>query len=220
MTPLLLLILMQVTCPQPDLDLPVAPSNYQAGTPAAPIPDTKDDPRDEPAPIFFGEEIESANDTIVYVIDVSGSMYMEDRLLRAKRELEKSIKGLPDSFKFNVISYDCTLTRLWPKLMPADAANKSVARQFVGTLGANSGTATGPGVALALADQQVKCVVLLTDGAPNCGANGCDGHRAMIRAKNTQQAVINVFGIDATGEYRAFCQNVAKDASGAYTDLP
>jgi Mg-chelatase subunit ChlD len=73
---------------------------------------------------------------------------------------------------------------------------------------------------VALADKENRSVVLLTDGAPNCGASDIDGHRRMIRAHNTQGATINVFGIAASGTYRSFCQNVATDSGGSYFDVP
>ena len=53
-----------------------------------------------------------------------------------------------------------------------------------------------------------------------CGANGASGHRSMIRNANSQGATINVFGIAASGSYRAFCQGVAADSGGAYFDVP
>ena len=74
--------------------------------------------------------------------------------------------------------------------------------------------------ALALAEKSNMTVVLLTDGAPNCGANGASGHRRMISSANTQGASINVFGIAASGSYRAFCQGVAGDSGGSYFDVP
>ena len=46
------------------------------------------------------------------------------------------------------------------------------------------------------------------------------GHRSVIRGANSQGATINVFGIAASGSYRAFCQGVASDAGGAYFDVP
>ena len=36
-------------------------------------------------------------------------------------------------------------------------------------------------------------VVLLTDGAPKCGANSMNGHRQMISTANTQGATVNVY---------------------------
>lgn len=203
----------------PTLDLPVSP-HYHNANGTVPVPDDHDDPKDEPPPVFFGEEIESENDTLVYVLDISGSMGQEDRLLRAKREAEKSIKGLSPNIRFNVVSYSCEIKRLWRELQHATDSAKAEACAYIGTLGASGGTGTGPAVALGLSDKEVQAVALLTDGAPNCGASGTEGHRTMIRSKNTEGATINVFGIDASGSYRAFCMNVAADSGGSYFDLP
>lgn len=187
--------------------------------PAPSPPPPEGDPRDEPPPVFFGEEIESENDTIIYVIDCSGSMG-RNRMDKAKAELKRSISGLPSNFSFNIISYHCYMIGLWPSLQRATDSNKDSARAWVDTLGASGGTATGPATALALNEKQVMSVVLLTDGGPNCGASGKDGHRRMINDANSQRATISVFGISASGDYRAFCQQVAADSGGAYTDLP
>ena len=69
-------------------------------------------------------------------------------------------------------------------------------------------------------------MVLLTDGEPNCGlydeydSFNIEAHRNVIRMENRQHAVINVFGIAASGQYRRFCQNVAADSGGSYFDVP
>lgn len=209
---------------QPDLDLPTSPQNYGPNAQGVPVrPDNGDDPRDEPAPIFFGEEIDSENDTLIYVVDLSGSMGGKtggSRLNKAKRETARSIAGLPPSIKFNIVTYQCFMTRLWPQLMPADGANKATALAWVESWGAGGGTATGPATAFALSDREVQSIALLTDGAPNCGAQRAEGHRRMIANANLQRATINVFGIDAAGDYRAFCMSVASDSGGSYFDVP
>jgi hypothetical protein len=217
-----------------DLDLPVSQPRF-GDAPPAPVPDpAEDDPRDEPPPVIYGEEIESETDTIFYVIDISGSMYGDfqsyttvfgqqatgSRLDRAKAELFRSIQGLSPNFKFNIVAFDCA-TRLWSQVMQeANESNKIIAAVWTIGLQAGGATGTGPATALALGDKQNHSVVLLTDGAPNCGAFGDDGHRQMIRAANTQGATINVFGIAASGTYRAFCQSVAADSGGSYFDVP
>jgi len=193
-----------------------------------------DDPSDEPPPTFYGEEIESENDTIFYVIDSSGSMQWDNqsfvtadgqvangsKMDRAKTELIRSITGLAPNFRFNMLTYDCN-TQMWQSsLVPADDANKQAAIAWVQSLQAGGRTGTGPATALGLGDRENMAVVLLTDGAPNCGADGFEGHRTMISTNNTQGATINVFGIAASGDYRAFCQSVAGDSGGSYTDVP
>lgn len=220
--PLVLLLGLAFT----DLDLPVSPfgpkPEHKPTLP--PIPTTEpDDPHDEPPPVFFGEEIDSSNNTLVYVIDTSGSMSRgkpRTRLERAKEETCKSIAALSPAIRFNVVSYDCSIKALWPAMRPANDPAKQAACAWVQQLVDLGGTGTGPAVALALSDREVMAVALLTDGAPTCGAPDAERHRQMIHNANVQRASIDVFGIDATGGYRTFCQNVASDSGGSYFDVP
>jgi len=215
-----------------DLDLPVSPPDRETLLPTR--PESADDPSDEPPPTIYGEEITSENDTIFYVVDFSGSMRRDRqsfttpagtvrqgaRIDRAKAELTRSIQGLSPNFRFNIVSYNCN-TRTWQGgMVEADEANKQAAIAWIDSQRASGGTATGPATALGLAEAENMAVVLLTDGRPNCGADGYEGHRQTIRIANVQGAVINVFGIAASGDYRAFCQAVAADSGGTFVDVP
>jgi hypothetical protein len=232
---------------KPQYQPPAMPSPSPTPSPPPPPPtptpqpdpvdenDPTPDPTDETdPPTLYGEEIETEEDTIFYVLDVSCSMGWDSqsyttadgrrargpRIDRAKSELTRSIMGLSENFKFNVIAYDCS-TRQWSRGMKeADDSNKQDAIRWIGRLSPTGATGTGPACALALGDKENMSVVLLTDGAPNCGASGLDGHRRVIRNANTQGAVINVFGIAASGSYRSFCRGVASDAGGSYFDVP
>lgn len=211
--------------PQPDLDLPILldhydPTKVPPAPPAPPKPEEGDDPRDEPGPVFYGEEIDSENATIIYVIDLSGSMRRSGRIDRAKRELEKSISGLSPNVRFNVIAYACGMKSWRPGMVPASNPNKQSAIGWFKELQPSGGTGTGPATSLALNEKECLAVVLLTDGAPNCGAGDTEGHRSMIRNANSQFAGINVFGVDASGHYRDFCLQVAADSGGSYYDVP
>jgi hypothetical protein len=213
--------------PQPDLDLPIVPEHYDPKNPApGPVPpspeeDDRFDPRDEPAPIFYGEEIETPSDSLIYVIDFSCSMHNEERDLKAKAEFARSVSGLPPTLRFNVVVYSCQLSLWSPGMRLASDANKLAAIEFVESKDPSNGTATGPAVALALRlDTSNKSIVLLTDGEPNCGAEGMPGHRAMISNENTQDATISVFGIAAGEPWRSFCLEVAMDSGGSYVDVP
>ncbi|MGE0709572.1 MAG: hypothetical protein AB7N76_20935 [Planctomycetota bacterium] len=223
------------TGPTSTLDLPIGPPKAPAvPTPVVPDEDDDDDPRDTPPPTIYGEEINSENDTIYYVLDISCSMDWDTqsyttldghtrrgtRMDRAKAELARSITGLGDNFKFNVLSFDCG-TRQWQRSMvEATGGNKASAISWVMGQQPTGATGTGPATALALGQKDNMAVVLLTDGEPNCGANSINGHRTMISHANTQGATINVFGIAASGVYRAFCQSVASDSGGSYFDVP
>lgn len=221
-----------------ELDLPVAPPRLGDVVDAPSECELfDDDPRDTPPPTFYGEEIESETDTIVYILDRSGSMQNRghaqavdpdgkvvtaDRWTRAKFETVKSIRGLSDNIRFNVYTYSCVIQRWSADLKEATSSNKSAAEAWVARqYWADGGTGTGPAVASALRDNQdVRGLVLLTDGEPNCGSSSVEGHRRMIASSNAAGATINVFGIQATGKWRAFCQAVASDSGGSYLDVP
>ncbi|HYE89686.1 MAG TPA: hypothetical protein VEA38_01645 [Terriglobales bacterium] len=236
-----------------DLDLPMQPpkpfAGIASGKHADPLPLSspveEKDPRDEPPPVFFGEEIGADGGAIVFVIDRSGSMSdpvrpyatgigpggqvvpldpsipaPPTRMEAAKAELRRCIAALAPSFRFNLFAYDCTITQWSAALQPADPAPKASALAWLEGLQPGGATATGPATAAALL-QHPNCVsfVLLTDGAPNCPFGDRSEHRAMIRAANRQGATIAVFGIAAYGEFRGFCQAVAADSGGPYYDV-
>lgn len=245
-----------------DLDLPIAPPSMnmnedpptlekvalgplQAGRilPAPPpAPNqTNDDPRDHPPPTFFGEEISTQGESIIYVVDISGSMSLSvepflneagqrqtgNRLDRAKVELRRSIGQLPESFSFNVVVYDECIHTMWNSTQKATAANKSNAFAWIGALQPMGWTNTGLAVATALGEKTNLSVVLLSDGAPNfldCAmayVGSYDQHRELIRTQNSQGARINAFGIGIASDpsARTFMQQVASDAGGSYFDV-
>jgi Mg-chelatase subunit ChlD len=225
---------------QSGLDLPMEPPRFGSETAKEIIePDPNDDddgedPRDTPPPVFYGEEIDTETDTIFYVIDRScsmswdlqafvdpdGNLSLNNRMERAKAELIRSIVGLSDNFRFNVIAYSCGTASFAESLVEATEPTKKAAVAWVISLLPGGATGTGPATSIALSVKENRAVVLLTDGAPNCGASSVEGHREMIRRNNTNGSVINVFGISASGSYRSFCQGVAADSGGNYIDIP
>lgn len=219
------------------MDLPVTPArlgdNPFHKPPVIQPDDDGDDPRDTPPPVFYGEELVAETDSIFYVLDRSGSMDWDwsafldgdlinigNRWTRAKAELKRSLSGLAECFKFNIIVYDCGSISFAPYLVEATPPNKQDAIAWIDGIQIGGATGTGPAVSDALTVRENMLIVLLTDGEPNCGADNMSGHRAMIRSNNVQRATINVFGIAAVGAYRAFCQGVAADSGGAYFDIP
>jgi len=234
-----------------DLDLPVLPPTYRSpeetalqlipdvAPPLQPVED--EDPEDAEPVIFYGEEIHSENDTIYYVLDMSCSMGWDEqsyetydgqihtgpRVDRAKAELERSIRGLSPNIRFGILVYTCALFG-WGDgyvLREATNDNKASALSWLALHNPQGGTASGPAVGFALScNTEIMSVVLLTDGAPNCGVNDfypvVPQHREMIRSNNTRGAIINVFGVAAGYEQRTFCQQVAADSGGTYVELP
>ncbi len=75
-------------------------------------------------------------------------------------------------------------------------------------------------MATALDDKSNLLVVLLSDGAPNCGADGFSGHLSMIQSADTQHAVIDCFGISCYGDFEQFMRDVASTSGGVYFSIP
>ena len=219
---------------------PLAPQPDE--TPIQEDTDDGDDPRDTPPPVFFGEEIDTEKDSIIYVIDQSGSMSLKidpfedqngnivdggNRLDRAKAELKRSIGALPETFFFNVFFYDECVASCWAKKQPATTANKQAAFSWIDAIQPDGWTNTGLAVQSALVDKDNQTVVLLSDGSPNfidCAMNyvgSFDTHRTMIRNENTQGAIVNTFGIGIANDNdaRSFMQQVAGDNGGTYVEI-
>ena len=214
-----------------EIDLPIgepSPNVEQA--------DPKPNPVEDPGtgPKFYDEDIPVKTDSIIYVIDVSGSMSWDDhtytaldgsqqsgpRIDRAKVEMIKSIQALPKEFSFNVLSYDCDIYRWSASKQKADPGPKASAIQWTSNLEPMGATGTGPAVATALGDKDNLTVVLLSDGAPNCGANDFSGHLRMIQSANSQHATIHCFGISCYGSFEQFMRDVASTSGGRYFGVP
>lgn len=201
-------------------DLPMKPPRLgeQPNIPK-PDPPVEDDPRDTPPPTIYGEDILSSRETVVFVLDRSGSMSLGEpsRLDRAKRELRIAISSLPDSWEFGVCTYGTSIWHLAPNLIVASPTNKAEAIKWVNGMAASGSTHTGPAMVDSFNRYDSDFYVLITDGVP---ANGTEWTRNTIRDGNVRGATINVFGVEASGTFRAFCQGVASDSGGHYTDVP
>jgi uncharacterized protein with von Willebrand factor type A (vWA) domain len=209
--------------PNPHLDVPVTPP-VLGGEPWAPITpdnDDGDDPSDTPPPTFYGEEIPTAKETIVYVLDRSGSMGRRPaegaptRWERAREETIRSVEGLSEDFEFTIILYANLIQDIFQKLVPADDRHKSAAKMALHKR-PGGGTATAPATSRALLRYpENTTIILLTDGAPNSGTERCP---KIIRNNNHQGAQIHCFGIEAYGPFRAMLQRIAAESGASYRD--
>ncbi len=195
-----------------------------------------------PTPSVSGQTITSSTSSVVYVIDVSGSMGWDmgqyslpdgtpavgDRLDRVKSQVVQSIQSLPPGFQFQVMSHDCGQYFWQTGLVAATDATRTDACQWVANLQPLGATGTGPAVVAALGFQPNNLIVLFTDGGANCGAGDGSGddaclaaHRQLILTANTQGTVIDVFEVNPSGgSADAFCQGIASDNGGTYGTIP
>ncbi len=219
--------------PKPDPKPDPEPANEPISEPPADVP------QDE-APTFFGNEIETPSQSIIFVIDRSGSMWLKvdpfvgldgqivsggNRLDRAKVELKRAIAALTDNFVFNIVFYDECVYAWQAARVQANNNNKSAAIAFVDQIQPDGWTNTGVAMLAALAEKENDVVVLLSDGAPNfldCAlttAGDIEYHRALISWANSQGARIDAFGIGLDDLTRTFMMNVAADAGGSFTEV-
>lgn len=214
---------------------PVTPPPTQVKPPepkAPPPPDLHAPPVEPTPPTFFGKDIYSKSGSVIYVIDTSGSMELTDgqprsRIEIAKQELLRSIAALPSAMRFDVIRYDCQCLECFGQPQPADQDHVAKATAWVAKLTPGGATGTGPAVQDALLRRSNKLILVLTDGAPNCGAGPgedndpltMEAHLSQVRNSNEQAAEIDVFGIHAYGSFRDFCVRLAAQNHGSYKDV-
>ena len=221
------------------LDLPIQPP----GRPDEwyiPFDESGEEPEPED-PLTFYNEIIPAEQSILYVMDRSLSMDTNvghgidpegmlirrgTRFAQAIYELKQSISRLPQRLRFNIMIYNCEVLPWKEHLVEASADNKREAYNWLGSRRVHPAGATGTGPALSYALQEDnRDIVLLTDGAPNCGVEqGTDlemmeRHREMIRNNNRNNTRIHVFGIRTYADFREFCVRVASDSRGSYYDV-
>ena len=88
---------------------------------------------------FFG--LRAQGQFFVYVVDCSGSMLDDDRLIRAKRELRRSVTSLQLPQRFQIIFYnDRPLQVLGELPRPADLTAKSQMNQWLRLIEPDGGT--------------------------------------------------------------------------------
>ena len=236
-----------------DLDLPILPPEYaptRSGNEPSEteawqqMPDQGIVLPEPPPPVtFYGEEILGRAQTLIYVIDGSGSMTQPvpayenlvgevvtdgTRFTRAQTELIKSLRNLPANIMFNILVYECH-SQAWAQDL-ASEDRRGDAISWVSDLRIYAGGLTGtvPSVIrafeMARGGPQPGVVVLLTDGSPNCWPGGMQGNMQdmarFIDLANTDRIAVNVFGVGIySDETRIFCQNVATDSGGYYFEV-
>lgn len=165
---------------------------------------------------FF--ELATAGTKFVYVIDGSGSMTERDRearskLDRVKRELIRSIGGLPVEMEFYVIFFNQNAVPMKARsLQPATGNNKQKYLEWVAKVQGGGNTDPREALKLALA-LQPDVIYLLTDGVfdPKVAAE--------VTKLNTQNVSIHTFcfGNDS-GE--SLLQSIARKNNGTYKFIP
>jgi hypothetical protein len=183
----------------------------------------------------FGITIPTPSDSVVFVIDVSGTTgwalgrtYTDrfgnliiggTRLDFMKDRVAQAINNLPITHTFNVVAYDCT-PFAWRGVSDfATGPNKQDAIQsFVDTLIPAGSSDTGSAVAFATGlDPLNRTIVLVSDGSPTCGPTSEAAHLCQILSSNPQGAAVHTFAVQGFGSFATFMQDLANLSGGTYT---
>lgn len=156
------------------------------------------------------------------------------RITRAKRELEKVVRALPEDVRFNVIPYSSDVKPWKASIVPASAKNKDEAVRFVRELVPSGVTVTDLALEEALADLDVDTVYLLTDGAPthlgsaqitSGGALPEDSEELMAQILSRTTILnflrgVRIHCLGFRGAHEEFLKKLASENSGEYRPIP
>jgi hypothetical protein len=160
---------------------------------------------------FFG--VHAEGQFFVYVVDCSGSMLDDDRLIRAKQELRRSVLGLQLPQRFKVIFYNDQALPM-PGDLPhsADLTAKNQLLQWLRLIEPDGETDPRPAMAQALA-LRPDAIFLLSDG------EFPEGTIEAIAKKNAQKVPIHCIDL-AGGAAGDQLQRIARESGGRYASRP
>ncbi len=158
---------------------------------------------------FF--DIRAQGKTFVYVVDCSGSMGDRERLIRAKRELRRSIGEMRFPQRFHVIFYnDVPLPMPGGLLSSADTASRDQLARWLNLISADGATDPRGAMSQALS-LKPDAVFLLSDG------QFPEGTVEALGQKNA--AKIPVHCVDMSGNSTDL-RKIAKASGGQYIARP
>lgn len=180
------------------------------------------------APGFFGVDLEF--DSIVFLVDRSGTMYYQSRLEIARREVLRALRQLPEGSQFGIVFFD-TMVRSFPESgSPSPVSPEAVgeALLFVKSAGFGPGTCAERGLKAALdmakrSSGRRKVVAFLSDGGGSC--QGADEGTYLsetlrtVAEYNQGEVQIHAFGIATPGSGigENFLKELAAANGGTYT---
>lgn len=127
------------------------------------------------SPSFAGNGTEVAAKDITFVVDTSGSMAGR-AIEQARTAIVLCLERLGRDDRFNVVRFSTEAEPLFRKPVPANAANRARAREFVSGWQAAGGTNCGDALKTALdeagSSDRPQVIVLVTDGRPTIGETG------------------------------------------------
>lgn len=160
---------------------------------------------------------------LVYLVDVSGSMYSPDKLDLVKQALTEMVEQLRPQDKISLVTYSGSTAVVLPATSGAD---KQKIKSAIAALSAGGSTAGGAGIQLAYEQAKaafikdgINRILLLTDGDFNVGISDTDTLKQFV-AKQRQSGIgLSTLGV---GDYRfndGLMEQLADVGDGKYSYL-
>ena len=162
-----------------------------------------------------GQEVADKQDSMdyVFVVDVSGSMADDGKLLASKDSVAAFLNELGDADRFEVMTFNIRPYLAFSQLQPATDANKQRARDYLAGQQARGGTVLKPAIATAYkyatTDRPLN-VIILSDGLTEPQERQDLLKQIQTRPGNTRVFCIGV-GNDVN---RQLLEQLAEDSGG------
>jgi Ca-activated chloride channel family protein len=137
---------------------------------------------------------------VVLVLDTSGSMG-GDKIKQAKEALKTIIGRLRPEDRFGLLQFNTDVSAFKNELVPASAANKQAALDYVQNLEASGSTHIEAALKESFAQlknheaKRPAYVIFLTDGEPTVGITDTEGLVQVAEKANTYEARLFSFGV-------------------------
>jgi Ca-activated chloride channel family protein len=150
---------------------------------------------------------------IVFVIDRSGSMEDDNKMVQAKKALAHCLSRLGPEDRFGIVDFATGVQTFRPALVAATLEMRTAAKRYVESIDASGGTNMEGGLDAALeqlgprrAEGRVPMIVLLTDGLPTVGETNTD---ALLRKEHAANTSVGA---------RLFCLGVGSEVNSLFLD--
>ena len=158
--------------------------------------------------------------TLIFAIDVSGSMDRENRLGLVKRSLRMLVNELRPTDEVGIVVYGSRGAVL---LNPTDGGEKGTILAAIDGLRPGGSTYVEEGLRLAydmaaqkIRDGRITRVLLLSDGVGNVGHTGSDSILKLIRAQIDKGITLTTVGFGMGNYNDILMERLANDGDGSY----
>ena len=157
---------------------------------------------------------------VVYLLDVSGSMRYNDKIIKARAALAQALSELRRSDYFNIICFDKATYPFAGNLVKATPANVARATDYMNSmaLDVHPGTDMSGVMEMALTLRHVSEIFLMSDGEPNGGIMDFNQLRSDVLGRNTYKVPIFTLALGVGKNWKGIdlMKGMAEDNHGTY----